>query len=694
MKKTFILCLMLFSFLFSQSQIRYLKGTLEGTQEVPPLTVPGSGVVIVKYDMSAKTLQLWGDYAALTGPISGSHIHRGEPGVAGPIVIDLVNSGDTTGTLTAKATLTQAQEDSLLAGNMYANVHTPTNQGGELRAQLTLTTEGQTTMLSGKFQGAQEVPVASTPATGAAYALVDMGTDSVYVTGNYTGLTAASNNAHVHMADPGTAGGILFPVRHSASTAGTVHAMSIVSGGAADSISNGHSYVNVHTSTYPGGEIRAQLINNTGLRYLAGELRGINEVPPVTSAARGTVIAVYNMETNSLRLAGDYQKLSDSVTVAHIHPGDSGVVNPPIIPLITTGDSTGTITIDTTLTEEQEVQLLAGDMYVNVHSKAFPNGEIRTQLIPTTSGETHVFAVNLTADQVVPAIPASTASGNALIIVDKATGIAYATGAFQGVNSAVIGSHIHQGPVGDTGAVVLPLTVVKRSSLPSFGTYSGSGTLSASVIDSMINGLTYIDVHSSVRPNGAMRGQLGDLILPLKLLYFNGYKQRDKIELVWETSEELNVSRYEIEQLNTATKQWAAKGTVFAKGGNSTATYNFTDVPNLHGGKYAIYRLKMIDKDGKFSYSSLVKVNFDKLKAELFIQTNPVVNGELRYTITGLSTGKKAEVSIIDYNGRLLLKNTISSLMNNTLKIHHLSAGMYKLVVRVDDTVMYRNFIK
>jgi hypothetical protein len=83
-------------------------------------------------------------------------------------------------------------------------------------------------------------------------------------------------------------------------------------------------------------------------------------------------------------------------------------------------------------------------------------------------------------------------------------------------------------------------------------------------------------------------------------------------------------------------------------------------------------------------------VNYEKLKAELFIQTNPVVNGELKYIITGLSAGKKGEVSIIDYNGRLVLRNTMSSLMNNTLRIRHLSAGMYKLVIRVDDNVMQR----
>lgn len=694
MKKTFTLCFALLSFLFSQSQIRYLKGSLQGSQETPPNTEKGSGVVIVKYDMGTKALELFGDYAGLTTAINGSHIHIGKPGVAGPIAVPLLNTGDTTGTLSVAATLTQGQEDSLIAGNMYANVHTAAHGAGELRAQLTLTNEN-TTFLSGKLQGAQATPPNASKATGSVYAIIDMVTDSMFVTGNYTGLTTASNDAHVHLEAPGAPGSIMFPVYHSFATAGALHAVTAVSSVTdALAISQGNTYVNVHTSTYPNGEIRGQLLNSTGMRYFAGNMAGVNEVPLNSSAARGTVIVVYNTGTNELRLAGDYQNLSAVVTVAHIHVAAPGVVGPPVIQLATSGDSTGTLVVVDTLTDVQETDLLAGNMYVNVHSGTYPDGEIRTQLVATTAGETHLFAVNLTADQVTPKIQASSAVGNALIIVDKVTGMAYVTGAFQGINSNVIQAHIHRGAVGDTGSAVLPLNIVQRSPVPHAGTFSGSGTLSSSSIDSMISGLTYIDIHSSSRVNGAMRGQLGDLVLPLKLTYFNAYKQRNEIELIWETSEEVNVSSYEIEQLNIATKNWITKGTVAAHGGNSAAKYSYTDIPNLYGSAFAIYRLKMTDKDGKATYSSIVKLNYDKLKARLFIQTNPVTNGELRYTITGLTTGKKAEVSIIDYNGRLIMRNTISSLMNNTLKIPHLSAGMYKLVVRVDDTMLQQSFIK
>lgn len=699
MKKISILCVTLLTFLFAQSQVRYLRGTLQGSQETPALDVPGSGVVIVKYDMPSKMLQLWGDYAGLTAAISGSHLHSAAPGAAGPIEVELVHSGDTTGTLSVTATLTQPQEDALMAGNMYANVHTPTHTAGELRAQLTLATNNQAMMLSGKLQGAQEAPPTPSRGTGAAYALVDMSDNSVYLTGSYTGLTTASTLAHVHLANPGTTGNPIFPIRHSSHTAGTVHAVATVTAEQMPSILAGGSYVNIHSSTNPGGEIRGQLVNNTSIRYFAAELAGSNEVPAVTTPARGTVIAAYNTENKTFQLvAGDFQKLSDTVTAAHIHPGAPLVVGPPLITLtVDPMDSTGTVSLTTAaapLTAEQETQLLAGNMYVNIHSKTYPNGEIRAQLMPTTSGETHAFLVTLTEQQVRPS-STGTAGGNAWVIVDKTTGMVHVTGGFQGINSNVIASHLHEGPVGAAGPQILPLIVAQRAAIPHSGTFSGSGTLSPAAVDSMINGLTYVDVHSQFFTNQpAIRGQLGDLVLPVKLKYVNAYKQRNEVELVWESAEELNLNRYEIEQLNTATNDWVTKGTVYANGGNSAAKYSYTDIPNTYGNKYLIYRLKMIDKDGGISYSYLVKVNFEKLKAELFIQTNPVTNGELRYTITGLSANKKAEVSIIDYNGRLLLKNTISSLNNNTLKIRQLPAGMYKLVIRIDDTLLQKGFVK
>ena len=130
-----------------------------------------------------------------------------------------------------------------------------------------------------------------------------------------------------------------------------------------------------------------------------------------------------------------------------------------------------------------------------------------------------------------------------------------------------------------------------------------------------------------------------------------------------------------------------------SRSGNTAAKYNFLDIP-LVGSKYVIYRLKMTDNDGKLSYSPAIRINFKIAQAALSILTNPVVNGQLRYIITGLSGNKKAEVSIVDYGGRVMNKSIANSLGNNTISVGNLASGMYKLIVQVDGEVLQQSFTR
>jgi CHRD domain len=105
---------------------------LTGTEEVPPLSVPGSG---------SGTLRVAED-----GTISGSvttkdvagtmaHIHRGAKGTNGPVIVPLDKNGDTY-SVPGGRKLTAEQIKDLKAGNLYVNVHTAKNKGGEVRGQI------------------------------------------------------------------------------------------------------------------------------------------------------------------------------------------------------------------------------------------------------------------------------------------------------------------------------------------------------------------------------------------------------------------------------------------------------------------------------------------------------------------------------------------------------------------------------
>lgn len=686
---------LLFIFLFSfaaQSQTTYLKAVLDGGQEVPANASTATGIAIVKYNTTTRVLELMGDYQNLTATITGSHIHSPAPvGSNAGVLVSVTNTGGTTGTLTGLITLTLAQETDLLAGNMYVNTHNASFPGGEIRGQLTTTTSGQTDFLTGRLQGAQEVPPNGSLATGSVMALLDKTTGMVYLTGSFTGLTAAATASHIHKANPTLNGGVIIPLTVSADTKGTVHIASAI--GATDlvSMTGGGTYVNIHNASFPGGELRGQLIMESQMVYLKAVLQGSQEVPANASTARGTVIVRYNTITKALEVGGNYQNLSVAITASHVHsPAAVGANAGVLLSLANNGGTSGTLIGTMVLTAPQEADLLAGLMYVNVHNANFPGGEIRGQLTTTTSADqSYYFTGLLASSQEVPS-NASIAAGNVAVLLDKITNEVFVVGNFSGLTSAATASHIHGGSAGMNGGVAVGLFATADVA----GTITGTATVRSTFADSMVLGYSYVNVHNTSFPGGEIRAQLGNLVLPVKLTYFNGYKQANKVALLWESSEEINLKQYTIEQQGQEPGRWITKAVVAAKANNGASKYSMMDEPVLSGAKYAIYRLKMTDIDGKISYSPVIKINFSKSAVALSILSNPITNNQLKYLITGLPGNNKAVVSIIDFSGRVVAKATAQTLTNNAINVANLPSGIYKLVVRIDDNMLQQSFSK
>jgi len=106
---------------------------LSGTQEVPPVTTSasGNGTITVGPDKSVS-----GSITTTGVAATAAHIHDGAPGKNGPVIIPLVRISENVWSVPAGARLTDAQHESYRAGNLYVNVHSAANKGGELRGQL------------------------------------------------------------------------------------------------------------------------------------------------------------------------------------------------------------------------------------------------------------------------------------------------------------------------------------------------------------------------------------------------------------------------------------------------------------------------------------------------------------------------------------------------------------------------------
>jgi hypothetical protein len=109
-----------------------IKVSLTGQEEVPPLSVPGSGSGSFRVAEDGTV-----SGSVTTKDVSGTmaHIHRGAKGTNGPVIVPLDKNGDTY-SVPAGRKLSAEQMKDLKAGNLYVNVHTAKNKGGEVRGQL------------------------------------------------------------------------------------------------------------------------------------------------------------------------------------------------------------------------------------------------------------------------------------------------------------------------------------------------------------------------------------------------------------------------------------------------------------------------------------------------------------------------------------------------------------------------------
>lgn len=130
--------------LLANNESYTVTGTLQGSQEVPPVVTPATGTVNAVYNGVTNVLTMNVAYNGLTGTVTAANIHG--PATAGVnagvlygITPNIVALGGTSGNLTGTVTLSAADETSLYAGLLYVNIQTTTNAGGEIRAQLTAT---------------------------------------------------------------------------------------------------------------------------------------------------------------------------------------------------------------------------------------------------------------------------------------------------------------------------------------------------------------------------------------------------------------------------------------------------------------------------------------------------------------------------------------------------------------------------
>ena len=476
MKKTLALAFCLTSLaaaLMAQTaETLYFQGLMTPLNEVPaisPTDFPGAalGTVVahVARDSSGKivsgTVDFLVDYRVIGGGVNftGLHIHKGAAGVVGPIVIptDVSASNpvkDDTGlgrvTRSAQVLATDAAGLDALNGlftdpsQFYINAHNPEHPGGVIRAQLQ---KAGVLKLMGFMNPLNEVPPitdinasgvalvtviatrGSTPETSAALVMFD-------VKYNFPGPVVFTG-FHIHRGPPGVAAAVVLntgigsgdlSVNSDPSGSGVLHREFTVSAfdppaaqaALADLFTApGDFYINLHTTVYPGGVIRAPL-RKADETVISVNMLPSNEVPPITGLSASAPARVV---VNTLR-GDDGAVTAAAVTFnvnyrfpgattfngLHLHDGTATVAGPVTVPTDLSGAKSvvsdtgiGNITRLVLLTDQPgdkaglaTVNTLLGapdKVYINLHTTVNGGGAVRAQLGAAAAGAPVVNAV-------------------------------------------------------------------------------------------------------------------------------------------------------------------------------------------------------------------------------------------------------------------------------------------------------------
>ncbi len=237
---------------------------------------------------------------------------------------------------------------------------------------------------------------------------------------------------------------------------------------------------------------------------------------------------------------------------------------------------------------------------------------------------------------------------------------------------------VFQGQVQITGELIneLPPNYSDTAMFLVKGSILGLSTVTSNFL--VTNHVTAINLSDDNGANNIASQQyrIANISLPLNLLSFNASINNCKTNLKWVTTNEVNTSHFEIEKSENA-NQWKKIGIKLAQGNSSNQIiYNYVDSTFLT--QKTFYRLKIIDVDNSFQYSSTVAIISSCNSLSLHIFSNPLVNGILTFKINGFS--KNCIANLQKPNGQTVLINKAFNGVNS-INIGLLSKGLYILTV-------------
>jgi hypothetical protein len=213
-------------------------------------------------------------------------------------------------------------------------------------------------------------------------------------------------------------------------------------------LSTGAYYLNVSSSSFPGGELRGQLDQ----QVRSASLSGASEVPPVTGSASGVGYLALKKSTRQFSGLVKATGLSSSIVSVALHIGTAGTNGIAIVTLQNSGNGIWEVPINTVLGDAQVASFNNDELYFNVHTSGNIAGEIRGQLLKAA---VKVGTASLDGSKAIPPV-ATQGNGSAKVALNTITG--QLSGSLRTDKVSGTLAQIHSGLTTATGPAIVSLT--------------------------------------------------------------------------------------------------------------------------------------------------------------------------------------------------------------------------------------------
>lgn len=170
--------------------------------------------------------------------------------------------------------------------------------------------------------------------------------------------------------------------------------------------------------------------------------------------------------------------------------------------------------------------------------------------------------------------------------------------------------------------------------------------------------------------------------LPVQYNFFKAQAANEMVNLNWQTASEQNADQFVVER-SADGNRFEAIGSLTARNGIVANNYSFIDKRPLQGNNF--YRLKQIDRNGSFQYSTIVKVSKNGNSSSLLtVYPNPA-NGNV--WVNHEAATKGGTISLYNTSGALSLQLKVApGTMRSSLDLSRLAGGTYHLVWQTAET--------